>query len=326
MEWGTAIHSGLAAWYDPELWLTPLSEQRAEAAFAQSMREFIGEPGTMDELLEREYQDFLILGKRMLQNYAAYSRKYDAPKFKPVLAEYKFSVPILALTNNKSYIDPATGLLVMYEGRIDLLVQMIKTGHFYLVDHKTTSTMDDNAHLPVDTQISSYAWAMTQLGFDVRGFIYNELLKAAPNPPNINKNGSISVDKRQQTTAELVLHELDMSLWEWQQRRTKLLNDLGEGYGVVTPYDDYIQWLLDNPKQFIRRTEVHRTPKELAQQGRLIYDEMLDMSGSPRIYPNPTKMNCRYCAFQGPCQVETELGDPEFVLATGPYVQRPEDY
>src|SRR5690606_15369965 len=88
-----------------------------------------------------------------------------------------------------------TGLLVVLAGRIDLLAED-SHGHYWVVDWKTTARLargdasgqDRDEFLDLDDQIGSYVMALRRkLGLNVRGFIYVELKKAFPEPPQRNK-------------------------------------------------------------------------------------------------------------------------------------------
>jgi rubrerythrin len=184
---------------------------------------------------------------------------------------------------------------IVYQGRLDLLVETVRN-KLVVVDHKTTSQFGDVAHLEIDTQVSSYAWALRELGIDVYGLMHNQLLKAFPQPPKINQNGKISVDKRQNTTYELYMATIE---------------ELGQDPSM---YSDMLEHLQQHPKQFVHRIDLHRNAKQLDKQGQMIYDEALDMLNDPNIYPNPNYFNCMGCSFKDPCLANTEGSDVGYFL------------
>lgn len=94
---------------------------------------------------------------------------------------------------------------------VDALVQDKVSGDIMIVEHKTCASLPSAQDLALVTQPIAYAWALQHADHDphdVTGFVYNMLRKAAPHPPNVLKNGSLSKDKGQLTTKALYLREI----------------------------------------------------------------------------------------------------------------------
>jgi hypothetical protein len=268
----------------------------------------------LDEHVEEEWKHHLKLGHDMLHHYFVWAPKRD--NFTPVHTEVEFEVPILVpegfhlpfgqrgkptweIDHDRCLLcvdENFTAHRVLYQGRIDLIV-VDAWGRFWVIDHKTTAQLSSTEWLALDEQCGSYIWAIKQeLGLSCEGAIYNQLAKRAPHKPRILKSGSLSVAKNQDTTWEL-FHE-------------SVINN-GE---KLEWYQDYLNYLRDNPKEFVRRTEVRRNPKEMHRQGERILLEAIDMLSDPSIYPTPSAWNCQGCWFKSACIAQQEEGDAQFIL------------
>lgn len=282
LDFGTAMHSGLERYYDPLTWETGTLQQfNAKTAFLDSIKA-VGTKVKIGALeFEERFEEQKELGLGMLEFYFAWAPSHDL--FVPKLVEVEFEVPIPGLNG------------VVYQGRIDLIVE--DEYGYWLVDHKTTAQLAQTEWLALDDQCSSYAWAIReQLGLEVRGVIYNELRKKAPRKPSVLRSGALSVNKSQDTTYETYL---------------ATINELGY---KAKAYDSILQYLKDNPKEFVRRTKVTYTSRMMDIVGKRIRAEAVNMLGDPDIYPTPSRFNCNGCRFFAPCLALQEGSDPQFIL------------
>ena len=200
------------------------------------------------------------------------------------------------------------GLPVTYGGRLDALFQD-EQGRYWIVDWKTTSRMlDEDAEasfLQLDDQIVSYLWALSQYGIECSGFVYVEIKKAFPAPPELltrkYKGKMYSTNVQNLTTYEMALRtfrELDSDAWQ------------------MGLYDDYLRWLqLDGPK-FTQRHQIHKNQSEITNAGIAIANEALDMIGEPRVYPQPGRWSCNWCLFKQPCLGMNMGEDFQYTLDT----------
>jgi hypothetical protein len=312
LDFGTAIHRGLQTYYEPSTWaidrdvVRALSVQSFADVCNEQKRQYIKiSSGDMAIDLEIDYKERVELGKGMLEYYFKYAKLND--KFKPVFVEVEFEVPIMRcgislpmgfewdLEDRLTYM----GAPVFYQGRVDLVVED-EFGEYWIVDHKTAAQFGDTQHLALDEQCGSYIWALRhQLNLRVAGVIYNELRKKVPHKPNVLKNGSLSCNKQQDTTYDLFMEAIH------------------EGGYSPDGYTDFLAFLKENPKEFVRRTQVHRNPREMDILQRRIALEAIDMLTNPSIYPNPVKWNCDGCWFFAPCVAQQEAGDVQFILREG---------
>jgi len=305
LTFGTAIHRGLEHYYDPRLW------NDVQAREALAIVEFVGAlpkpPQDADPEQEAAYCEAVDLGKGMLCNYFAWARKHD--HFTPKYVEIEFEVPIpvphdltylpegfsIYVIDGREYLDYQDEPIV-YQGRIDLIVED-DWGALWIADHKTAGKFYDTEFLQLDEQCSSYAWAIQEmLGIRVEGVLYNELRKTLPHPPKQLKSGKFSTDKSQETTYDLYVETLAQH---------------GED---VLGYEPFLSWLQENEKPYFRRTQVHRSQRELALVGHRIAYEAIDMLNAPSIYPSPDRFTCGRCAFKTPCLALMDGSDHAWML------------
>lgn len=316
---GIAIHRGLEEYYEPEYWNqpNPIKANRAVLSYIEERKQQRSDMrDAMDDAQLTEFDELTELGRDMLYYYGDWAPAHD--HFTPVAVEYDFQVPVVVpqghtdwfLTDepyNRGFdVDDTSGKPclqyrrkpVMYEGRIDLILRENGTDALWIADHKTASRLGGgDAHLDIDTQVASYAWAMRELGKNVAGVIYSQLLKSAPSEPKVLKSGKLSKDKSQGTTYELYVEALEKHRLPHHD------------------YEDFLEYLRTNPNEYVKRLQLHRSNNELDRQGDLIFMEAIEMVSEPFIYPNPHFMECNRCAFKSPCLVAQEKGDVEFVLS-----------
>ncbi len=282
LDFGTAMHAALQAYYNPETWgESPTMQENARRAFLLSIKEIgmLVKIGALE--FEERFDELKALGLGMLEHYFLWAPKHD--NFKPIYVEIEFEVPIPHLVG------------VVYQGRIDLIVE--DEFGYWIVDHKTAAQLAQTEWLALDDQCSSYAWAIKeQLGLQVRGIVYNELRKKAPRKPAVLRSGALSVNKSQDTTYETYL---------------ATLRELGY---KTKAYSGILQYLKDNPKEFVRRTKVTYNPRTLQIVENRIRAEAVTMLDDPKIYPSPSRFNCNGCSFFAPCLALHEGADPKHIL------------
>ena len=302
---GRSVHVGLAAWYNPTGWALASSERLKAALEAFEIEEhdqlnarrkalnLARFEMTVEE--EREWSDRLKMGRGMLEHFAVFSEQHDR-EWTPLFVEVPFEVPLRIYADS-----PYPTSAVTIAGTVDLVMQH-DDGGIWVFDHKTKAQIKDLiAHVELDTQISTYCWALHSLGIPVQGFVYQELLKASPETPKPLKRPYkgrwFSTNKQNAVTYEAFL---------------AALKDHDE---PLEEYEDYLVYLKNAKNRFFRRTPVHRSARELAVVQRNLQDEALDMVSAPSIYPNPSEWNCGSCKFRAPCLVRQEGGDPDFLLS-----------
>lgn len=285
-DFGSAIHSGLEAYYEPSTWGNKVLMQRnAIDAFRLFFADLESKVRVGDIEIEYRFDEQVELGTKMLEYYFTWAPKQDVG-LEPIFTEIEFEVPIPGLEGR-----------AVYQGRIDLIVEVFIDGKsigYFIVDHKTISSFGDFQWLWLDDQGSSYAWAIKQqLGLDIRGVIYNHLRKKPPHKPRMLMSGGFSKAKNQDTTFEVYL---------------KAIRDTGQD---PRWYRDILLYFKQNPKEFCRRTTVHYSEQQLDIVEERIRKEAREMiNPDVVIYPTPSPWNCNGCRFFGPCIQVQEGREP----------------
>jgi hypothetical protein len=339
LEFGVAFHKAMEAFYEPEMWNKDHEVQQALALKAfrdecdnqlKGYRKLNGEP-EVDVLVE--YKERVVLGLNMIKYYTdVVSPVYDQG-FVPVDVEVPFEVPIVGpqgepiwckcdhcwnkYLGHENLIIGAEeyrngdwlGLPVTYGGRLDMLAKD-EHGRYWVVDWKTTSRMlnegKEESFLELDDQISSYVWALkTYYNIPVAGFVYVEIKKAYPQPPEeltrLYKGRKYSTNKQFLTTHQIALD-------------TFLRKD-AEAFQAGL-YDDYLEWLRNEGPRFHQRHQIHKNDYEIQQIGKNIYLEALDIIRDPLVYPTPGRFSCPSCLFRQPCLGVNQGEDYEYTLST----------
>lgn len=284
------------------------------------------------------------LGIGMMKFYKDYAEAND--NFSVILVEHDFSVPVLNSKGEPLYavdrrmmpdgwepnfdegnefgpymkeVASNTVLLahgdtdtlvkqVHVRGRQDLIVQDNEYGRYGIIDHKTTSRLDEDyfRHLELDEQCTSYL-SFGELEARIHGLehknleyiTYQALLKGYPKPPSVLKNGTPSLSKTTETTTAKLFEQFiaDSGLKPWFDLDAKAQN--------------YYAWLLETgDERFIQRTQTWRNKVQRQNAMIRLHAEARDMLDPDMVaYPNPSKnYNCLNCIFRGPC-IQAESGD-----------------
>lgn len=355
LEFGTAYHKGMETWYDPELWDKDpeTREQLAIVAFVQVCKEqyaayLKANAGSIDPEAEEDYKERIELGKGMIRYHCRNVSPTLDKGFRPYATEIEFEVPITdeegkqlwckcdncweryyvwtqtlpdveegkkhpwKVVDQESARGIWMGLPITYGGRIDMLA-IDENGRYWVFDWKTAARLSgqeegdsSDEYIVLDDQITSYLWALWTLGLDVAGFVHHETKKAFPIEPEPNKTQRkgcwFSVNKQQNTSYELYV-------------KTVSEND-PTGYADGS-YDDFLEWLKNSGPRFYSRKQVARSREELANAGRNIMLEALEMTNPKiRIYPSPGRFACSFCAFRQPCIGMNRDEEIEYMLRT----------
>ncbi len=333
LEFGIAFHIGMEQIFEPATWDVTTPEQKAEAASrafseecdkqrAQYLR--MNELTELPAMVEEDYEARVQLGTGMFEYYVAEVHPRFDSWFRPVYVEVPFSVQIdnpddpgnpLRCTaspycgQGHSNDPTSDDSLVLFEGRVDAIVQHRQHGGYFIWDHKTAATVTaDLSFLDTDDQISSYCWALGHvLNIDIRGFIYQQLRKDYPKPPKIlkrSRNGKIlSTDKNQATDAALfqqTAEECDPEAWQ---------------AGLYAEYMAYLQ--ASDAALYYTRSVVRKSRDELVSVGHNISMEAADMvDRNVRRYPNASRFSCNTCAYREPCISMNRNEDHLYYLST----------
>jgi CRISPR/Cas system-associated exonuclease Cas4 (RecB family) len=207
-----------------------------------------------------------------------------------------------------------TGLPVTFAGRIDMLAED-ENGNLYIVDWKTAARLargdasgqDRDEFLDLDDQIGSYVMALRRkLNIDVRGFVYVELKKAFPQPPQknlqIRQGRMFSVNKQQDV--------------DYETYRATVAEEDTQAYEAGL-YDEFLFYLKEEGPNFHGRYQITKLDEELEEIERNLFYEAEEMTNPKlRLYPAPGRFSCGTCAFRQPCLEKNRQGDHQYILDT----------
>lgn len=232
--------------------------------------------------------------RRFRKHYKITDTAISIPRDVPIEHEYQRPKPYSQNDNIEYYFEYLwQGLPVTYGGRLDMLARD-NQGRYWIFDWKTTSRiLDEDAEssfLLLDDQISSYVWALRALNLYVHGFVYVEIKKAYPAPPEeltrLYKGRKYSTNKTALCTAEMY---------------RKFVEEHDALAYYEGSYDDHLEYLKRDGPRFHQRHQVHKNDAEVDAVAYNIWLEAQDMTQNPRIYPQPGRFSCNTCLFKQPC-------------------------
>lgn len=249
-----------------------------------------------------EYRRAGELGLEMLQNYLEKER--NDPLLDEVIAvEFRVNVPIRSPKGRRvGWLSVQTDVV----GR--------KDGRLRVVDHKTRSRIPNTAHVDIDDQISAEAFSWWRhSGEFPEEAILNVSMKREAGPPRMLKNGRLSKDRNQGTTAAL-----------YREAVAQYQLDPADYADVIRYYEER-EVRGDDP--LFTRILSFRTPGQMAAFERDLYEEYRDMrqvaAHPERAYPNPSEFNCSSCLVRVICTTIQDDGDVEAVVKAGFVVADP---
>jgi hypothetical protein len=289
--------------------------------------EATGQQNVTGDAFGDDYAQRLELARNMLTHYALKEHPKHDTWFRPIMVEIPFRVPLYDpndLTEplycdgspkcGQEHTNPAS---ITYDGRVDMIVEDTVHGGLWAWDHKTAgSLLSNDWFLQLDDQITSYVMALElMLNLDIRGFVYSEILKSVPHPPQRlerrYKGRWYSTDKR--------------ALTDYQTAYDTFVEKDPSGlYGGA--YDEYLDYLQGpNAPRFTQRFKILQSRKKLARVAADIGNEAMDMiDPNIRIYAETSRAACNYCQFRDPCVGRLEGENYKHTLKTLYHVKEEE--
>lgn len=330
LEFGVAFHKAMEVLHDPSTWkfthtvLGALAEKafveecwKQREAYLNARRLY-----ALENEEEEDYDERVRLGRGMLKYYVETKLPDIQANYVPVYVELSFDVPLHGPDGNQLFCkcqrcrkDFAKagggkwfGNPVVFSGRLDVLVHDM-FGNYWIWDWKTTAQFGDiEEYLELDDQVGSYVMALVKkMGLNIRGFIYFELRKGFPEPPQRNKvvrlGRQFSVSKNQTTdydTYVATIQEEDTAAYE------------------AGLYDDFLAYLkASGANLYYRWFKIFKSDYQLAEIERELVLEVQDMiDPNVRIYKMPGRFSCKFCAFRLPCLMKDSGQDYEYTLQT----------
>lgn len=302
---GTGIHKGLEAYYRSGLSVVAASE--AVEQYGVEQRE-----GFEDKYVQTwdEIDGWGLIGE--IHDYIDHYALFDNEHFlageileddEGPIIERRLTVPILDIDGTR--LQDSDGNDILLTGQCDL--GLSRGNEVYITDHKSfgTYTMANKPEegLEVDDQLTAYAYLFWRsYGVIPRAVIYNVIIKEHPKPPQVLKNGSLSMNKSQYTTAALF-------------RAT--IKQMGL---PIAPYLDYLAYLEQQGYgRYFQRWQSSRNEHELrAFERRLAYKtrDIVRLIENPEAYAysDGSSYRCGGCQFIAPCKAMDDGGDSQVIL------------
>jgi hypothetical protein len=300
---GTGIHEALATYYGkPGLKRGPHP--------AETWKKWCGEEyRTMrvgSDFDEQAYVDARALGIAMLEGYVK-EYKDQEDWLSMVAVEQPFEIEMVR----------GDGSVFLYNGTFDGVYRDLRTGHLWLLEHKTAKTISD-AHLPLDDQAGSYLMVATEILRDkgvlgsseeIKGILYNFLRKQLPDERPIDPVTGLATNKPKK---EHFLEAFKRAgLAANPKMALSVMQDVATQHGLTV----LGEVSATQQKPNFERFPIWREPKSrLVMADRIVAEEAamgMYRSGALPLYKTPTR-DCSWdCDFFEMCDLHEQGGDWE---------------
>jgi hypothetical protein len=177
-----------------------------------------------------------------------------------------------------------------FKGRVDILMEDHEYGGLWVWDSKWVRSLPTPDERMMSPQSLMYVWALKQMGYDVRGFVFNYGRTKPPAIPTLLKRGTLSTRQRMDTdygTYLTTIKEVHGDKWKLYAKRVyiKKLRELKNREGMwfrrerIPVEDDRITRALQEFVVSIRQIEKRSAA---------------DKKYPPRSYFYNCRWNCEY--------------------------------
>ncbi|PXX11101.1 hypothetical protein [Mycolicibacterium moriokaense] len=239
----------------------------------------------------------------LLDGYDAWASTID--DFAPVKIDHDVAGLLTDPAETERGLLTPNGSGIVYTCRVDLLA-VDAADDYWVVRHQTVDDWQERDALVRDEEAIAACWAWEQdyVGMEIVGTIHNEVRIDGPlDLP------STADPRHRKPVAQHEASGGGRSIPQHQRVSAR-----PSRVDVASRVDQHIA----GP---IRRTRIRRTRQEIADMGRQLAAEALDMVFEPTIYPSPAA-HCSVCEFAAPCLALFEGADPEPILEAR-FRQRP---
>jgi len=315
---GTAVHEGLAQWYQPGLLRGPHPAETF-SEFLEGERSMI----SSSEDGEQAYVDARALGIDMLNRYVDEYGRDEHMEFIGTEMPFRMRVPRPEMTVFGKKI-PSMRDWFTYVGIIDGIYRDLNTGEIWIIEHKTAASIRVD-HLPLDDQAGTYPSMATAMlrkrgilkpGEEIAGIHYNFLRKAMGDTRPVNADGL----RTNKPTKQHYLDALE-SFYELTGKETvatleELVEEINADQGDPSSEDGKFHVFGDvsasQPPAYFERFPVYRSRGENKRMIERIKQEAMFneayRSGDLPIIKSPDRDKCSFCQFKVMCQMD-ETGD-----------------
>ncbi len=215
------------------------------------------------------------MGLYMLENYFYTYNETDSNNFETVCTEKRLYMPVKTPIGE-----------VLLTGQIDGLWFEKNTGKLFVVDHKTYNSFPNDWFFETNGQMYAYFQLLEYNGLLPSGFIFNILRKTAPQKPELNKDGSLSIKNS------------NISEKKFLDAAKKFNIDLNE-----ERYVKYLASIRDNP--LFRRAEFENNrEKTKANSKQLKLESIMLLTQYKHGFVPNFGDHCGMCAFKELCDLQ----------------------
>ena len=178
---------------------------------------------------------------------------------------------------------------------IDWIVEDLRDGGLWIVDHKTGKNFLDPDFILLDAQLTRYFWGAERMGYTpLRGVIFNEIRTKPPTEPEVLKSGRLTGRAN-----------LDTDYYTYYRAIRRLGQD-------PSRYHEELKRLAQRGDRFFRRTRLPKdTPitRQMMREMGMTANEILRAEKKGHFPRSPSKECTWDCDFRDMCIVELMGGD-----------------
>jgi hypothetical protein len=283
-----AVKDALAVYYYPGTW--DWQHDFKQSLVHKALRRSLDDAGTLEGLET---------GTALLDCYDAWAVTVD--DFAPVKIEHDVQALVPDPANPERGLKAPDGSAVIYSCRVDLLA-VDAADEYWVVSHRLVDDWQSVEELMLDEEAAAACWAWEQdyINMQIAGTIHNEVRIGGPFDLPGEESSATG------TLKSVAQHEPSGGGRSIPQHVRAIVRDLRPEEGSRVD---------QRSAGVLRRTRIRRSRAEIAEVGRLMAAEALDMTGASAPYPNPGP-HCLVCEFTDPCLALFAGADPEPLLAT----------
>lgn len=265
---GSAIHECLEAYNSGKSWRKPFREFEKnfyKTTFEEERVELGDLPGMVEELME---------------NYTHYYEEVKPEDYEYMYNEFHFELP---LTKD-----------ITIEGYIDSVVKD-PSGKVFTVEHKTYKRDPGRDFIIFNPQSAIYNWAMTQLGTEPAGTLWDIIKAKKPSYPELLRSGKLSTKKLDSTPYSV-------------EKGIRLLGLDPEDYRDFIDSHSYDSYFTREVIRYNKQVtngiieDLVDTAKMVQKQGDKLKDKNLGK-------------DCSWCPYKEICQAEILGLDTEYIIS-----------
>lgn len=249
-----------------------------------------------DALFDEEKVEYGDLPRECKRMFKGYLRRYggtDADSYRVATVRGERDLPACELVIEVPLDE--FGIALPFKGRIDLLLEDLEYGGLWIRDAKWVKTIPNTDDRMMSPQALMYPWALWELGYDVRGFIYDYGRTEPPSIPRVLQRpaGMLSV-----------AHKMDTDYYTYMAAIKRQHPDPKERKRYVNSYyKEKLEECKAREATFFRRERVPTDPERVQFALREFVTTVRDIERRSKEYPPRNWMrSCRWdCSYLDLC-------------------------